>query len=548
MFTKLRMNLESNDQPPYRSGEWLTPLYKNLLWRLELIVKDPPIEKLDADALWSKSTGGGTITEKHGKTQGRLQQALMNHCHWKSQKDSCGKRFQEMKTFTDVILCLPHHVYQDAVIHEQGRLNDLLDNLAWHHERDFQDSLLEGRKPRYLARPDPQLEDHNIAFLFGPSVYIPDPEEPAFQVLLSLDGRLVELPSLEFWRDQQSHRLPISFYAGQECLLLVPEQGEGMISIPGWQAPNEKTYLLLRRVGEKWDAFLWDSSRYIPNAPKRTSAGIWYFTIPLNDHQTLVLEIAPQPEVAATQHNASYTVIPGLPDPVSPYALVLEVVGLPTLFRNQQQYLRQWTLWLDPDGGFASPAAIMGKQQKQLAHLSLNQNGLLFTDEAGVSTPLGERINNQQEITLSAATITVLPSPADLSHFVGLLKLPLPDCYPVSENFTTIGRFDPNNPDNSPDISLNQLDQPNTVIGQGFAQETTLNSIGLSRRHAQVRVIGECLEAKLENPKNRLYRLNDQDQRSGELTGSNSSDPILLKLGESLVVGNFILRFEKTDS
>lgn len=183
MFTRIREIIDGHDQPARHSNEWLPSPYKNLLWRLELIVETPPIANLDADALWSIEVGGGKIIEKLGKTQRRLRQALTDHCHWTNRQDpDSGKLIKKQSTFTDVIVCLHPDVYHDALIApEQTHINALLHNLALRHEKDFQASLPKTRKPRYLARPDPRLEKNHVAFLFGPAVYIPDPEESVFK-------------------------------------------------------------------------------------------------------------------------------------------------------------------------------------------------------------------------------------------------------------------------------------------------------------------------------------------------------------------------------
>lgn len=113
-------------------GEWLPPIYKNLLWRLELIVKDPPIAKLDADALWSESRGGGKIAEKQGNTSRRLHEALKDHCCFTEKQHPSGKIILEKKPFTDVIVCLHPDVYHDALITIGAsfihRLNSAMDN------------------------------------------------------------------------------------------------------------------------------------------------------------------------------------------------------------------------------------------------------------------------------------------------------------------------------------------------------------------------------------------------------------------------------------
>lgn len=541
MFTKIRDIIEGPGQPSRHSDEWLPAIYKNLFWRLELTVETPPIANLDADAFWSKDAGGGTVTEKHGKTQRRLRQALTDHCHWTNQQNpQSGKLIKEKRTFTDVIVCLHPDVYNNALLaHEQTHINALLHNLAVNHAKDFQASLPKNRKPRYLARPDPRLEKNSVAFLFGPTVYIPDPGESAFQIAPSLNGNHLLLPDLDSWRDGKSHRLPPVFYAGQEFLLLVPEDGEGLTPIPSWRPASREPYLLLRRIGnEQWTVFLGGTNQYF-NSSRRALAGIWYFVIPLDKNQTLALEIASQPGAATPQHNPGKTIVFGLTDPDSPYALTLEAVGLPALFRG----LRQWTLWLDSEGGIASPNVAHGRQ---LASLSLNQSGLLFTDETGVSTALGKRIDQPREITLpSAARLMLLPSPEGLPHFVGLLRLSTPDSYPVSETFTTIGRLDPNGADTSPEISLDQLDQPGSLIGQGIPPGTTLNNLGLSRRHAQVRVKGDRLEAKLENHGNPIHQLSSDGKKID--TRLKSTDSLTLELDHYLVVGNFILCFGKND-
>ncbi|HPE70642.1 MAG TPA: hypothetical protein PK018_00500 [Candidatus Competibacter sp.] len=541
MFTELRKNIKGDNPSPHYSSEWLPSIYKNLIWRLELVVETPSITNLDADAFWSKDMGGGTITEKHGNTQRRLRQALTDHCHWiNRQHPQSRKLVKEKVTFTDVIVCTHPDVYHNALItHEQTHINALLHNLTVNHENDFQASLPKNRKPRYLVNPDQRLEKNHIAFLFGPAIYIPDPGEPAFQIVLSLNGMPVTLPDVEYWRDGKNHKLPISFHAKQEFLLLTPEDGEGFIAISGWRDESRKAYLLLRRIGEdQWVAFLGGINQYFE--PRKTSAGIWYFTIPLDQGQTLTLEITSRATAATPQHGAGKTIIFDLDDSASLYVLKLEAVGLPNLFRG----LRQWTLWLDPEGGIAPPDMI--HDQRQLASLSLNQGGLIFTDASGVSTSLGKNIDQPREIALSPTTqLTLLPSPEGLSHFIGLLRLPVPDHYSISEDFATIGRSDPNGTDDSPEISLDQLDQPGSILGHDFPPGITLNNLGLSRRHAQVRVHGDRLEVKkMEQRHNPIYHL-DADQK--KIGISQSDDPLLLDLDHYLVVGNFILCFSKND-
>lgn len=421
----------------------------------------------------------------------------------------------------------------------QARLNAFLHNLAFNHQDDFKGSLPNDRKPRYLAQLDPQLEKNNVAFLFGPSIYIPDPGESTSRLALTLDEQRLRLFDVECWRDKKSHTLPIQFYAEQEFLLLVPQQGEnaictlGWISIPDWRAESTETGLLLRKIDhDQWSAYL-GSKPYFPTKTfEKTSA----FNIPLNDRQTLTIEInsASQPQATTIQHNATRTVIFGITDPVSPYHLALEAVCLPA-YGNLS-----WTLWLDSKGGFASSTAIRGRQQ--LARLSLNQSGLSFADEAGKTAFLGKRIEKPQKIALSTAAIWLLPTPEHLSHCVGLLLLPMPEYYPLSEDFRTIGRSDPNSLDNAPEISLDQLDQPDSV-GLGFPPGTTLNNLRLSRRHAQVRINGNRLEAKLASEYNVLYQLDDDRAFIGQR--QKSVEPLMLELDHSLVVGNFILRFKK---
>lgn len=508
-------------------GEWLPPIYKNLLWRLELIVKDPPIAKLDADALWSESRGGGKIAEKQGNTSRRLHEALKDHCCFTEKQHPSGKIILEKKPFTDVIVCLHPDVYHDALIEPgQARLNAFLHNLAFNHQDDFKGSLPNDRKPRYLAQPDPQLKKNNVAFLFGPSIYIPNPNESASRLELTLDEQRLRLFDIEFWRDEKIHTLSIQFYAGQESLLLTPQQGEnaistfGWISVLGWQAESAEMSLLLRRIDhDQWSAYLGSK----PYFPTETFEKTWAFNIPLNGRQTLniVIDNTPPGPIRTGYLGESYY-------------LALEAVCLPA-YGNLS-----WTLWLDEKGGLASSGTIRGRQQ--LACLSLNQSGLSFTNEAGSTTSLGKRIEKPQTIALSLSAVSLLPAPEGLSRCMGLLLLPVPKDYPISEVFWTIGRSDPNSADSVPEICLNQLDQPDS-IGPGFPPGTTLNNLGLSRRHAQFRVNGDRLEVKLANQYNLLYQLDkdrdviDQRQRSAE--------SLMLELDHSLVVGNFILRFKK---
>lgn len=521
-----------------KKGEWLSPIYQNLLWRLELVTKEPSID-LNADMLWSESLGGGKINEKQGNTSRRLFEALRDHYRLIDQQHQSGKMELKKSIFTDVVVCLPSRVYHTALIEQgQARLNACLHNLAINHQNDFKASLPQNRAPRYLAQPDPNLADNSIVFLFGPSIYIPDIDEPAIGFSLHLNEQLVVLPDIECWYDRKEYTLPIRVYAGQEFLILAPEQHENAISIsgrvalPSWQPNDSKEYLLIQRTAaDRWKIYL--NSR--PYLPQNKAGKTWKFDISLNASQILAVDIntTSQPEATAYQPDIGKTIIFDSPHSISSCQLALQRICLPT-YKNLA-----WTLWLDSKGRPASVTTI-GRQHK-LAYLSFDQNELSFTDEDESTTLIGNYVTRPRRITLSGGEIRLLPAPEGLPNCVGLLHLGVPEYYPIGEAYTTIGRFDPNNPDESPEIALDQLSQPGS-ISSGYPSGTTLNHLGLSRHHVQIRANNQKLEVKLVRDYNTFHQLNDD----GKLIASRekSLEPLFLDNDHYLVVGNFIFLFQ----
>jgi len=521
----------------YRRNEWLPPNDDHLLWNLTLSgVEDP----LDADALWDNSGGSGRHIRElsSGEPNRRLCRALQDHRRWVRLSDpNHGRWVLGDRCFTDVILSIPQTTWDQDIRATGGeRIEVAAQNLIFRHREAFKASLPTGRPPRYLLRPDPQLPDDRVVSLFGPAVFLPDPEDrPAFNLLPSLNQAPLVLESLRWLPTGETHAQPPGFYADQECLLLTPE-GRGPIPVPGWHTPDD-AYLLLRRTGvNEWAAY--GSSGNDWKASERRHGDGWIFELRSPDGQAkqiLSLELAPahlgQQQAVG---DAGGTLIPGLPSPVSPYTLELEAIALPAL----HQGLRQWTIWLGQDGTLATPEQI-GRHPDALIRVQLDGRGLSLAIPGEPLQTLGEHLTEPVEIGQTDAKLLPFESPGGR----GLLSLPRPDLYSPAYERRLLGRTDPTNPGSRPDIALDQLAQPGGLLwSNGIDPGFTLCNLSVSRSHAWIWVDGDQLLAEACKPNCALMQL-DRNGRLQPMEDDQEGQSLRIPPGDGLLAGNYLLRF-----
>ncbi|EXJ14146.1 hypothetical protein [Imhoffiella purpurea] len=521
----------------YRRDEWLPPYNDHLLWQLRLTgVEDP----LDPDALWDNSGGSGRHIQESssGEAGKRLCRALQDHRRWVRLNDpGHGRWILGHRCFTDVILHIPRQTWDQDIRTTGGeRIEVAAQNLIFRHQQDFKSSLPTGRQPRYLLRPDSRLPANEVLFLFGPAVFLPDPQDqPVFDLQPSLDKAPLVLDSLQWLPSKHAQAQPPGFYADQECLLLTPE-GSGPIPLPGWRTEDD-TYLFLRRTGENDWAVYSDSSREW-QASERRQGDRWIFELRSPDgheSQHLALELVPA-SVSRFQSygDAGGTLIPGLPSPVSPYTLELEAILLPSL----HQGLRQWTIWLEPEGTPATPERI-GRHPDDLIRLQLDGRGISLAIPGRPLLTLGDRIAEPVEIGQTDAKL--LPFELPGSH--GLLSLPRPDLYSPADERRLLGRTDPANPGNRPDFALDQLAQPRGLFwSSGTDPGFTLNNLSLSRSHAWIWVEDDQLLAEACKPSCPLMHL-DRNYRPLPIPEDRNDRPLVIPPGDCLLAGHYLLRY-----
>lgn len=525
--------------PEHRRHEWLPETLDGLVWRLEL---SGVIDPLDADALWDTTSGGGAkILEVISQVPDRrLRRALEDHRRWRKQTELLkGKQTLVGQCFTDIIVEVPQHVWGRNLRNGGVLIEMLAHNLRFHHQRDLQQSLPKARPPRYLVRPNPNLAQDRVVMLFGPGVYLaalPDEEvssTPAFEVSPALNDGPLTLPPLQVPYDHGFTRQPVGFYDDQECLVLTPE-GQGPFPIPGWKS-NQGVYLLLLRVGEnEWNAFSTQGQQRWLVRSKPLVRGVWRCELrDTTDDQAPVLSVELRPQSQAQPSPAAtfgYTLMPGFPSPVSPYFLELEGVVLPRLLGG----LRQWTLWLEPGVGLASPELI-AQWSDRLTKLRLDMNGLWLMRPDQSSLSLGSAITAPLEVDGEGSILE------PFSDFVGFLRLPRADAYPLEAGQSrSLGRFDPDNPPASPDIILDQLAQPGGLLWAGPNPGYTLGNLRLSRRQARLCVEQGVLQVKPEPSSQGQLLAFDAGMQLIQAAGGE----FRLQPGQRLLAGNYLLRFQ----
>ena len=399
MLARLRQSMNGDSDAGSNRDEWLARRWDSSVWRLTLRGVADHLYPDYADALWDYSTGGkpDIVEAVSGNRHRRLCRALQDHCRRRERRDPLhGKWILEQQCFSDLILCLPPHVWELDQRESDGlRLWLVADHLEGHHREGFRKRLPVGRSPRCLVRPQPGLAADQVEFLFGKGVYLPEPDEsPAYHLLPSLDDEPVQLPPLGLWYDKVYTERPAGFYMNQGFLLLTPE-GQGPLPVPGWRGPDD-AYLLIRHRSENdWKASGPDSVsvRYWP-AP----AGAWGFECkPAAGQGTQVLTLKLLPNVTAGAVDAGKTRMPGAAPAASPYTLEMEAVALPGLSLEDQPDLLRWTLWLDADGMLATPEQV-ARDSTDLIALSLDQRGLRLACPPATPQVVGARVLDQFQI------------------------------------------------------------------------------------------------------------------------------------------------------
>lgn len=586
MWTRLARSFRS--EAVADGTEWLEAPYKPHLYTLIL---EQAADPLDADALWEDRYGGGAdIVEKRSRSPRlRLRAALDSQRRVISKPDARGKRVPMRYVYSDIVVGINQAVWRKDLMIGADGLESLAHNLAFRHREDFQNSLLPGRDPRYVVVPRADLATHQVSFQFGYGVFVPGPNDrPEAELRLRYPEEATgsPFPAWVFVQAGQLTERPVGLYGEQHFLLLAGPLVNGPVAAPGWFSQGQGYILLTRDPSLGWQAFA--DEEFVRFEGARPGPG-GLLELRFSDAkpaqadaagQVLVLEIRserpatgaepqagspslipaePGKKPAQPEADWGETVIPGLAGgPVLtllperriitqyPYALLLEGVALPRIDgRWAIPGLQSWILWLDEDGDPIQRPLSEEQAARLPALCAVCERGALY------SRALGERrfdrvkrFPHRLKLADEALEIVAAALP---ERYLGILHLPHPVEILLDSRPLKLGRGG-NGPVGEPRIALNQLSQPASLRWQpGRAKTGRLGDIGLSRQHLQVQVSEGRLQLGMAEGKTPVYVLDDRGGLRHTLP-PGSAETVTLPPGERLLVGNYLLRFVKTDS
>jgi hypothetical protein len=553
------------------SDEWLFAL------KLQN-VSDP----FDPHPLWeSRYSGVNAIAESiSGRTDRRLRDVLDAHRCILVKADERGWRVPTPLIFGDVVIRISEAQWNSDIRTGAKKIEILADNLSHMHDEDFGDKLCSPRPPSYAIVPDPALGNDEVVFQFGLGVFVPGPaDQLTGQLQLQIKDRSdwMEFPEWTFWENGKPVYRPVGLYEGQQFLLIAPSSDSAAIcspvtkeNTPVWFS-HGKGRVMLNFISQCafGDGEFVSDGEIIP--PYRDNGTICRFhnlhpgSLQTADpDEELLLKIIPftQPDagdsdaddhgdisartlIPGTDSGASsdcgiFTLIPGLTED----HLVLEGFALPRIDTPSGRIkgLRSWTLWVDESGQpIAEPFADASQEAGFLALSATSVQDFLSIREPGKKY-FAQVKKFPVSVTAGIQSFQVIAPPIP-EKYHAILKLSDLAVFPIEKNPLTLGR---GRGLGGPDILLEFLANPESLRWQKGqeAKGAYLGAIGLSRRHVQVRVQDGQLRVRAEETSVPVYGL-DQNVQLRQTLEKGSPEDMALESGEYLLIGCYLLRFER---
>ena len=526
-----------------RSDYWLKSPASPHLWTLELTGFG---DSLDADAIWDDITGDqpAVVELDSGDAHRRLRQALHDHRRRVKQRLANGKLVEQGQVFTDVVLEVPEVAWNDALRVGAGSLEVLVHNLEQRHREDFKDVLPASRTPHYVVVPDAGLAADRVRCHFGYGVHVPGADEtPELEFTVARGdsaevgepGGAMGFPPWVWFRDERREERAVGLYPQQNAQVLCP----GWPLSPRPWFSDGAGYVLLRRESMGgWSGFGDDRhTRFVTRQPATRGHGprLRFESLDNIDEAPLTVElhsvVEPAQQAGIGTLTPAAAPLPGL----SPYALWLDGMVLPGLLAG----LSGWTLWLDAEGyplaadrlpAGADAVALSYDGERLRARLPGIADALVLTE-----FPQYLRVGRS---AAGEASGIELDSPLQADG-LPLLRLPQPLRMALDQQELLLGRFDPTPGAEQADLLLDLLDQPGSLHWGGRDRQGVIGAIGLSRRHLRLRLDGEQLLLFPEG--NSVVTLLDA---RGGVMGVSGADGAVLTVGQQMLVGCYLLRFD----
>ncbi|MEE8444872.1 MAG: hypothetical protein V3S44_05940 [Alphaproteobacteria bacterium] len=225
----------------------------------------------------------------------------------------------------------------------------------------------------------------------------------------------------------------------------------------------------------------------------------------------------------------------------------LRLSGFALLRIDGTQYvegLREWILWIDRDGQPLS-AGTKADRNQLLALAANADDANLYYRLAGEDDFSPVKVMPSALTTESGRYLDLLPSPLpDIYHGVLLLNPEI--TFPVSPKPLVIGRSTAKPSKREPDLPLEILNHPKCLRwGRGAGDpNASMNSLNLSRRHLEMRLVGDRLEVALEPGVMPAYIL-DADGNHLRTLKQDGRSGRQLEPGQQIVIGSYLLRFHQ---
>jgi len=208
--------------------------------------------------------------------------------------------------------------------------------------------------------------------------------------------------------------------------------------------------------------------------------------------------------------------------------------------------LEEWVIWFDR---FGQPVTDANRKTTNTAH-ALALAATALSSDVFYRLPGEESFKAVQAIPCSLITedggyLDLLPSPVPEAYH-GLLQLRPEASFPLSPEPLMLGRSDASKKTAQPDLPMELLDHPESLRwadGTG-PRGAKLNSLNLSRRHVQLRLVGGKLEVTIADGKMPVYIL-DSDYKLLRTLKPGDPAPIMIDPDEFFIVGSYLMRFHQ---
>ncbi len=148
-------------------------------------------------------------------------------------------------------------------------------------------------------------------------------------------------------------------------------------------------------------------------------------------------------------------------------------------------------------------------------------------------------------VTEDGGYLDLIPSPAPAVYH-GLLQLRPESSFPLSPQPLLLGRSDSGGAAQQPDLPMELLDHPDSLRwadGSG-PKGAKLNSLNLSRRHVQLRLVGGKLEVGVSEGRMPVYVL-DTEYKLMKTLAPGEAGTVMMEPDEYFIVGSYLLRFHQ---